>query len=526
MIGMALLPLSLDNGLGMTPPLGWRSYNAFGGTPTQAVMEKIMGAMVDRSRLVDGKPTSLLDLGYKHVGLDGGWNHCFEQNHSFHLEDGTPVWNDAFPNPTAMVDKAHQLGLLPGWYLNNCGCAENSFDSEKAIETMMRGSVKMLVDMGWDGVKFDSCSQFHNLTHWAELINATGRPVLIENCHQGAYTPGMRQWQGFVKNRTSGRYDHFKGLFFGMASATPLPNVSFSACEAACDTHGDCGGFTFEGEYPAPAPSQLLRACYLKDKPVRNPMDMSNVNHCTGAATPSDCPFHMFRVSGDIRPSWSSVLANLAYTLPFLGEGGVHAPYPQDATVRSRPGGWAYPDMLEVGNLANATEDRSHFGAWAILSSPLILSFDLTEAERMDRTWPIISNRRVLSVNQRWAGDTGRRVAFVADSWQAWAKRMGKQEANSSSFAIFLMNTGAQTVLASLPLQNVSSAYAKRTAVCLRDLYTGEVQLLPSGGGSGATLEVILAAHDSGMYCAWQSWQGQGRASASCDDDSVASECP
>ena len=64
------------------------------------------------------------------------------------------------------------------------------------VDLVMRGSVKMLADQGWDGVKFDSCSMFHNLTKWAELINATGRPVLIENCHQGAYTPGMQQWQG------------------------------------------------------------------------------------------------------------------------------------------------------------------------------------------------------------------------------------------------------------------------------------------------------------------------------------------
>ena len=79
--------------------------------------------------------------------------------------------------------------------LNNCGCAENHFDADM-VDLVMRGSVKMLADQGWDGVKFDSCSMFHNLTKWAELINATGRPVLIENCHQGAYTPGMQQWQG------------------------------------------------------------------------------------------------------------------------------------------------------------------------------------------------------------------------------------------------------------------------------------------------------------------------------------------
>lgn len=29
----------------------------------------------------------------------------------------------------------------------------------------------------------DGCSQFHNTSLWASLLNATGRPVLVENCH-------------------------------------------------------------------------------------------------------------------------------------------------------------------------------------------------------------------------------------------------------------------------------------------------------------------------------------------------------
>ena len=61
--------------------------------------------------------------------------------------------------------------------------------------------------------------------------------------------------------------------------------------------------------------------------------------------------------------------------------------------------------MLEVGNLANATEDRSHFSAWCIVSSPLILSFNLSDAVRMDRAWPIITNHRLLAINQMWAGE-------------------------------------------------------------------------------------------------------------------------
>jgi len=74
-----------------------------------------------------------------------------------------------------------------------------------------------------------------------------------------------------------------------------------------------------------------------------------------------------------------------------------------------------YPDMLEVGQtnsqgfmpLLNFTEARTHFAAWAIVSSPLILGFELLNATAMDLVWPIITNREVLQVNQRWAGWSG-----------------------------------------------------------------------------------------------------------------------
>lgn len=40
-----------------------------------------------------------------------------------------------------------------------------------------------MAEQGWDGVKLDGCSQFHNTSLWAALLNATGRPMLVENCH-------------------------------------------------------------------------------------------------------------------------------------------------------------------------------------------------------------------------------------------------------------------------------------------------------------------------------------------------------
>ena len=91
----------------------------------------------------------------------------------------------------------------------------------------------------------------------------------------------MGQWQGYLKNKTSGGYDHFLGMFFGMGTATPLQvitshrllrsrhrslaaahssgclcaqKVSLASCRAHCDAmNTSCGGFTFKGDDADPA---------------------------------------------------------------------------------------------------------------------------------------------------------------------------------------------------------------------------------------------------------------------------------
>lgn len=35
--------------------------------------------------------------------------------------------------------------------------------------------------VGYDGIKLDGCGEFLNLTLWADLLNKTGRPVMIES---------------------------------------------------------------------------------------------------------------------------------------------------------------------------------------------------------------------------------------------------------------------------------------------------------------------------------------------------------
>ena len=66
----------IDNGLGIVPARGWRSWNEFGDDINQATIEAQMAAMVSRKRTVGGVPTSLADLGFRDAGIDDGWQMC------------------------------------------------------------------------------------------------------------------------------------------------------------------------------------------------------------------------------------------------------------------------------------------------------------------------------------------------------------------------------------------------------------------------------------------------------------------
>ena len=343
----------------------------------------------------------------------------------------------------------------------------------------------------------------------------------------------MRQWQAYLRTNVSREhprgYQHALGYFvIGSDEEPPLVNVTARDCLAECTSRGSaCVGICFEDDEPMP--SAPLAKCYVKGKGARYAaMDLSNSHHCNGTASPSDCPYNFYRTSGDIQPHWRNVLLNLASTLRFL----------DGAEPLSRPGAFAYPDMLEVGNLANATESRSHFSLWAVMSSPLILSFRLTDAARMDEAWPIITNRRVLAVNQAWAGHPGRRlaaadtpaganpppstpIAAVGWEWQIWAKPLGRR-----SHAVLFVSTGssASTALA-LPFANVSADFASWTvAACVFDLYDAAAPAVgPVDPRASPLRSPALDAHDAHFVCVSAIDAAPG---ASCDAPASRGGCP
>ena len=325
-VGLALTLRSVganDNGLALTPPLGWRSWNCMLQNVSQERILAQVDALVTRR---NGKP-SLLELGFSHLGIDDGWQACGTgYNHSFHDASGKPLVNlTRFPSMQTMTDTAHAKGVSVGWYGNNCGC--NEMQQFGNIGGHVAQDAQATAAFGFDGLKVDGCGPSQNITAWTAQLNATGRPVLLEDCLTKRYSKSV-------------------------GSSRPIP----------------------ENEWP-------LTLAQVFDR----------------------CPGNFFRLGGDIAPQFYSTVHNLIFTqnlsAPFNAQG-----------KGSRPGCWTYNDMLEVGNLHTLEESYAHFASFAISSSPLILGFDLTDTQKYDEVYPIISNKRALEINQDWAGHPGEPV--------------------------------------------------------------------------------------------------------------------
>ena len=94
----------------------------------------------------------------------------------------------AHPPPTThhppSTDPLSSASLGAGFYINNCICGENQWRGNTTWEQVIyEGTVNAIAAWGFDGVKIDSCSEFTNMTKWSQLFAATGRSMLLENCH-------------------------------------------------------------------------------------------------------------------------------------------------------------------------------------------------------------------------------------------------------------------------------------------------------------------------------------------------------
>ncbi|MFE0191172.1 NPCBM/NEW2 domain-containing protein [Streptomyces sp. NPDC058989] len=123
---------------------------------------------------------------------------------------------------------------------------------------------------------------------------------------------------------------------------------------------------------------------------------------------------HLWRTTGDISDSWSSMLDIAKRNLPLAPAAG--------------PGHWNDPDMLEVGNGGMTdTEYRSHFSLWSMMSAPLLIGSDLRKAS--PETFEILANKDIIALDQDPLGKQATVLTSESGRWTLVKELAGGERA-------------------------------------------------------------------------------------------------
>jgi alpha-galactosidase len=194
-IVLALLPIALavDNGLGLTPQMGWNSWNKFACNINEDLIKSTADALIS---------TGLAKAGYTYLNLDDCWEAPARDSNG-------RLWGhpETFPSGMKVLgDFIHEKGLKYGIY-SDAGyqtCAGNPGSlGYEAIDAAT------FAEWGIDYLKYDNC--FHDDTApevryppMQNALNATGRPILFSMCEWGIDNPAT--WAPALGNswRTTG----------------------------------------------------------------------------------------------------------------------------------------------------------------------------------------------------------------------------------------------------------------------------------------------------------------------------------
>ena len=250
----------------------------------------------------------------------------------------------------------------------------------------------------------------------------------------------------------------------------------------------------------------------------------NNDNTPDGTVPLTQIPYHLYRVDYDIRPTYGSVAASAQSVLGL------------DKT-RSGPSCWAYADMLEVGvttpvctakrhargydaaafaeaaakplpPVLTQTESRTHFAIWCVLSQPLTLSFNLSDATVMDAVYPIIANAEAIAVNQGWADHPGDAIfastdtVVLQDCTPIWAgasnctipaMQIFAKPLPGGRAAVVVANHGVVPSAAAVDLAKVPGTTCGTGPCAVRDVHAHK----DLGSFTGTVPVAALASHDS-----------------------------
>jgi alpha-galactosidase len=387
MVGYLVTPATcLDNGVGVTPAMGWNSWNRFRceGLDEKLILE-VAQAMVS---------SGLRDAGYKYVNIDD----CWQEKRG---ADGHIVpFQSKFPSGMkALGDKIHALGLRFGIY----SCAgERTCEGWPGSYGYETTDAADYASWGVDYLKYDFCgfekvahqkSPRHYYSVMRDALNATGRPILFSMCNWGVGQPHLwgesqgGRWVNTVGNSWRTGRDVFAAWDEHAARAElHLPGF-LQSIETAVEQQAAYGVNAGPGSFNDPD------------------MLVVGLDSMTPYGIVEECPTHL--------PAGSC-----------------------------KKGDYVSRELWgKVGGLT-ITEQRAQFSFWSMLAAPLMLGNDPRTMTSVTKR--ILTSPELIAINQDPLGIQATRVlkeeipvAQGGGSLQVWVKRLW-----DGSHAVLLFNGG------------------------------------------------------------------------------------
>ena len=185
--------LAVDNGLGLTPQMGWNSWNHFHCNITQDLVEKTADAFIK---------LGLDKFGYEYVNIDNCWAKSTRDSNN-QIQPNTTT----FPDFQGMINYVHSKGLKFGLYSSagNETCGNHQPGSLGFEDVDASTYAKWTVDY----LKYDNCGNENippekRYPVMRDALNKTGRLIFYSLCEWGKDDPAT--WAPKVGNswRTTG----------------------------------------------------------------------------------------------------------------------------------------------------------------------------------------------------------------------------------------------------------------------------------------------------------------------------------
>jgi len=175
--GLAGHAWALDNGVALTPPMGWNSWNRFGCDVDERVIRGTADALV---------ASGMRDAGYKYVIVDDCWEGPRDANGALTSDPRR------FPSGIkALADYVHAKGLKFGLYSD---AGERTCQNRPGSLNHEQQDAQTFAAWGVDYVKYDWCwtrGQYAPDAYntMSRALAATGRPIVFSICEWGLSDP-------------------------------------------------------------------------------------------------------------------------------------------------------------------------------------------------------------------------------------------------------------------------------------------------------------------------------------------------